>query len=66
MSNIRNTGITDKRGFRYTCYVATSTQNLKDFRNYMDMFTYYGHIKAKILILLAKEWAEFLGAYNSK
>ena len=25
--------IPDKRGIRYTCYVATATQNLKDFRN---------------------------------
>ena len=30
MSKIGNTGITDKRGFRYTCYVAIATQNLKD------------------------------------
>ena len=32
MSRIRNTRITDKRGFRRTCYIATATQNLKDFR----------------------------------
>ena len=34
MSKIRSTGITDKGGFRYTCCVATATQNLKDFRNF--------------------------------
>ena len=33
MSKIGNTGITDQLGFRYTCYVATATQNLKDFHN---------------------------------
>ena len=33
MSKIRYTGITYKQGFRYTCYDATTTQNLKDFRN---------------------------------
>ena len=33
MSKIRNTGITDKWGFRHTCYVATAAQYLKDFRN---------------------------------
>ena len=27
MSKIRNTGLTDKWGFRYICYVATATQN---------------------------------------
>ena len=34
MSKIRNTAITDKWGFRHTCYVATATQNLKDFHNF--------------------------------
>ena len=33
MSKIRNTGRTDKCGFRHTCYVATADQNLKDFHN---------------------------------
>ena len=33
MSKIRNTGITGKWSFRHTCYVATATQNSKDFRN---------------------------------
>ena len=33
MSKIRYAGITDKRGFRHTCYVATTAQNLKDDRN---------------------------------
>ena len=33
MSKLRNTEKTDKRGFSHTCYVATATQNLKDFRN---------------------------------
>ena len=33
MFKIRNTGITDKQGFQYTCYIATSTENLKEFRN---------------------------------
>ena len=28
-----STGITDKWGFRHTCYVATAAQNLNDFRN---------------------------------
>ena len=32
MSKIRNTGITDERGFQHTSYVATATQNLKDFK----------------------------------
>ena len=32
MSKIRNTGITYKQGFLHPCYVATATQNLKDFR----------------------------------
>ena len=32
MSKIKNTGITDKWGFRYTFYVATAA--LKDFCNY--------------------------------
>ena len=32
-------GITDKRGMRYTGYVATATQNLKDFLVYV-----HGHI----------------------
>ena len=32
MFNIRNTGMTDKPGFRYTCYVATTTKHLKTFR----------------------------------
>ena len=26
-------GKTDKWGVRHTCYIATATQNLKDFRN---------------------------------
>ena len=34
MSKIRNTEITDKRGFQHPCYVATATQNLKDY--FMD------------------------------
>ena len=34
MSKVGNTGISDKRGFRYTCYVAIATQNLKDFHNF--------------------------------
>ena len=33
MSKIRNTGITDKWGFRHTCYVASAAQNLKDLHN---------------------------------
>ena len=33
MFKLRNTEITDKRGFPQPCYVATATQNLKDFRN---------------------------------
>ena len=33
MSKMRNIEIPDKRGFGYICYVATATQNLKDFRN---------------------------------
>ena len=33
MSKIRNIQITDKWGFRHTCYVATATQTLKDLRN---------------------------------
>ena len=33
MFKIRNTEITDKRGFPQPCYVATATQNLNDFRN---------------------------------
>ena len=39
--------ITDKWGFRHTSYVATTAQNLKDFRtsSIMEMFTSYGHIK---------------------
>ena len=39
MSKIGNIGITGKRGFRYTCYFATATQNLKDLRNAIV----YGH-----------------------
>ena len=44
MSKLRNTGITDKRGFPHPCYVATATQNLKDFRN-SSLWT-CSHIKA--------------------
>ena len=33
MFKLRNTGKTDKRGFPHPFYVATTTQNLKDFRN---------------------------------
>ena len=43
MSKLRNTGITNKRGFPHPCYVATATQNLKDFRN-SSLWT-YSHIK---------------------
>ena len=43
MSKIRNTEITDKRGFRYNCYVATANQNLKDLRN-SSLCTYDIHI----------------------
>ena len=42
MPKIRNTGITDKWGFRHTCYVATAAQNLKDLHN---SSLYYGQIK---------------------
>ena len=33
MSKKRNTRITDKPGFRYTCYVATATKNLTESHN---------------------------------
>ena len=33
MHKIGNTGMDDKQDFRYTCYVATANQHLKDFRN---------------------------------
>ena len=33
VQNKKYTRITDKWGFRHTRYVATATQNLKDFRN---------------------------------
>ena len=33
MFKLGNTEITDKRGFQQPCYVATATQNSKDFRN---------------------------------
>ena len=43
---IRNTGITDKWGFRHTCYVATASQNLKDFAILVHGdVTSYGHAK---------------------
>ena len=47
MSKIRNMGITDKWGFRHTCYIATAAQNLKDFKRlqFWSMDTSYGHIK---------------------
>ena len=48
MLKIKNTGITDERGFRYTCYVATAAQNLKDFRDcslWTCSYIIYGNIK---------------------
>ena len=39
MSKLGNTGITNKWGFPHPCYVATATQNLKDFRN-----SSHGHV----------------------
>ena len=33
MSEIRNTGITAKRGFRHIFDVATAAENVKDFHN---------------------------------
>ena len=39
MSKLRNTGIVNKQGFWYTCYIATATQNLDDFRNSSVFFS---------------------------
>ena len=44
MSKMRNTEITVKRGFRYTCYVSTATQNfaILVYRNVHMLCTYQG------------------------
>ena len=53
MFKIRNTGITDKRGFSHTCYVATATKKLKDFHNFSLWTTYQ---EAKILFWLLDDF----------
>ena len=45
MFKIRNTGISDQWVFCHTCYVATATQNFKNFRN---SSLWHVHILAKL------------------